>query len=535
MVALGLQPSAIRGSPAVFIEFIYVFIVVSPTQPILQPACLIRNLSPCPPLYKDFVNERQQLIPTRMEHEEEDTPPEALISRLPVETLQDIFRTVAEESYIRNVRHTCRYWASLVASDHVLLRKILLVSVHRRHAGSYQLDQRVDYYVHTAEHLSKALEYIQNGHFQLKVVLDMELGPPQGSWDLVPWHRLTTQCCRLILDSLNSPTHITVADFLKHLPPLQNLTYLFARSSSSVVPFSIPIAASLSKINTPRLQSLKWCPLEDPAFNLDPFRPVFQGLKEFEFFYQLALVSTKFLVELLSSFRNLKHLRWSGLLQGIDDDLYLRKSVDWRFKLSTMDIAEKLFDIFPHSVVSDLVVYSDHVRGYRIPPRKPDGTRYFLPRLRELSSGASWVILAKIDAPNLSRLHLLGLFGETEYLEQMRLNPRFVRIEDIGDEVNKIVEAFFAQGPFTNLVELDISVDVCWAHKDGRLAQLLSVDDGDQRGSLVPQLKKARIFLYIGERLAPDVIKSLPLGQLTQEISSAFSGRPYLVDIIGWE
>ncbi|KAG8750292.1 hypothetical protein FRC14_000649 [Serendipita sp. 396] len=461
--------------------------------------------------------------------------PDPPIFRLPAEILQHIFRKfLLSANSTRNIRLTCRYWRDLVAADRALPRRIALRLINDCRYLHYPSYRQWDHCVHTAAQLTKALECIQDSQFHLHITISKAIAI--DGWDLVPWNRFSVQCSGLFISSVPSNLQEAVSGILRRLPILHNLRHLFLWKNSFVFPSSRPSVLQPIPINSPSLRSLKitWSPEADSNFDPGPFQHIFNELATFELFYHGNIVSTGFLVALLSSLWVLEDFAWSGGILSAEDISFIRESVDWRCKPRALKITANLLSVFPSSVLSELVVLEEDFKYLNDSPNGGNAAeakcpRLHLPRLEDLTVAGSWSGLARIEAPNLQRLHIDGSSGKLEYLAQMRLNPRFVKLTDECSD--QLIEAFISRGPFSNLTELHVCVQYHWGYKDGRFAQLLAIEKGKETSSVFPRLRN--MWVVLCEQQAQLYLRVEPekREEMVRTISTDLSDLPYPVSV----
>ncbi|KAG8810695.1 hypothetical protein FRC17_002824 [Serendipita sp. 399] len=446
---------------------------------------------------------------------------EPAVLRLPVEILQDIFRIVARESTtVRSIRLTCRFWCSLVDSDHASIRHIATRNPPKCRDMHYPSNTQWDHCVHSAEQLTRALECIGDAQFHFDIAAVTYT--PKEVWTGVPWHRFTVKCSGL---SISSWTYHQ-DDIVNSLPSLPALSYLLLRGNDAMSSTALSPLRLISPNN--QLQEFIWHPRYAVSLNVRNFTHVFAFLTKLELQHHGFFIPVNDLVELFSSLRQLQDFAWLSSPMHSANMRLIRSSTEWKFKPRRLVVNVGLITTFPPSTLSQLEVLTDDQPPDNVVSNSiseaTELDHLHLPQAKEITLYRPWSPFTHLEALNLERLFLRTGYRDFKYLARMTINPQFAQLH--AGEMGKVLEAFLARGPFTNLTKLYLYVDIRWASADGHLAQILSVDIVREK---MPQLRNLLIdwSTYVGNLKAAMVME-----KHAKETSDAFGNRPYTVELV---
>ncbi|KAG8854251.1 hypothetical protein FRC20_001077 [Serendipita sp. 405] len=438
-------------------------------------------------------------------------------SSRPIKTLNDDILLHIFRSYLDTRRSiiklllTCSQWRDIVLRhpslrSHIHFWQVKYMINMKRAASSGGYDS---IYPHdlslactTPKQLAEAIERLNGASFTITFHGPItHLGDDTPSWECVPWKVFSERC-----------TAIHTLSGGIEFPILENLPAMTSLKSIAGLPFiNGGLSRILHKISKGVASPLQSLFIKAPGdLNPELFPEILARIKTFEIADD-TLVRFKHdqCLRLLSSFRDLEHLRWKGDRQDANK---IRELVSWRFKLKTLTITELLPSLFPFSVLESLVELTIEIQ--RILPiedyqnlvssdedSNEDKTSITLPALAHLTLVGSWIDLLRIDAPLLQTLVLsAGKIAPNKdalyYLVHTRLRPSIVHIVD--PSARGVILGGLLRGPFTDIIELKIHVSIDWVNA-GRLEQFLAAPkSGKKQGQsmIVPNLRHLVVSVF---------------------------------------
>ncbi|KAG8832921.1 hypothetical protein FRC17_000317 [Serendipita sp. 399] len=430
------------------------------------------------------------------------------ITTIPEEILLKIFHEyygLAHSLVI--LRLTCRSWSNLVTSAISLPRRIFLTDgcsckEYCKPPGTHTND----YCCRSGSHLRQALELIQDAYFELTIYTPI-IPSTSEVWGLLPWHKFRTQCIGISAHSgaydfsTAEDPDLTVVPLLNCLPSLQNLQYLALHDNGTVT------SSILSKIdrNSYSLKSMEvsCAPSNGGPFDPHSLRSMLSNLESFDSSIALAgEFSIGFSTALLSSFRNLKNLRWDGPSHDPEHVRSILETVGWRFTLDRLETCYSLLLGFPpHPTLSQLKELV--VRASRDDEEHDQiDSTFELAHLTNLKLIGSWRGLVQISAPNLGHLALHGTWGspppvdEIDDLLETCLRPKRLDVHDDG--YGFVLRPLLLQGSLASGVEeLNMHVRSGWV-EDGHLERFLVDLMADER-KLCGHLRHLKVSAFPGD------------------------------------
>ncbi|KAG8831770.1 hypothetical protein FRC17_002605 [Serendipita sp. 399] len=461
-----------------------------------DPSCLIPLIYP---------TSNMQQISTEVSHNFGLHRNVSPITTIPEEILLKIFHEyygLAHSLVI--LRLICRSWSNLVTSAISLPRRIFLTDgcsckEYCKPSGTHTND----YCCRSGGHLHQALELIQGAYFELTIYTPI-IPSTSEVWDLLPWHKFRTQCIGITAHSgaydfsTAEDPDLTVVPLLNRLPSPQNLQYLALHDNGTV------ISSILSRIdgNSHSLKSMEvsHTPSNGGPFDPHSLRSVLSNLESFDSSIALAgEFSIGFSTALLSSFRNLKNLRWDGPNHDPEHIHSILETVEWRFTLDRLDTCYSLLLGFPsHPTLSQLKELVIRASRDDEEHDQIDST-FELVHLTDLKLIGSWKGLVQISAPNLEHLALHGTWGspppveEIDDLLETRLRPKKLDVHDDG--YGFILRPLLLQGSLASGVEeLNMHVRSGWVG-GGHLERFL-VDLMANEIKLCVHLRRLRVSVF---------------------------------------